>query len=110
MAFYRYASAGETAAVKTAGTPMRVPNYDRHGVPKDVYFTSDYYTSAAKAESALQIGAHHPAGPFSSPTNRLDLDLTGCLYSFNGIVPGGTGTEYVTRDSPLVTAIHGLGP
>jgi hypothetical protein len=109
MAFYRYVSAGE-AAVVSAGTPMRVPNVDRHGVPKDVYFTDDYFTSASKAERALQIGAFHPAGPRPSPTDRLDLDLTGCLFSFNGIVPGGTGTEYVTRDSPLVTAIHGLGP
>jgi hypothetical protein len=109
LAFYRYVSPAEVAVVR-ASTPMRVPNVNRHGVPKDVYFTADYFTSAAKAETALQIGAYHPAGPFSSPKDRLDLDLTGCLYSFIGTVPGGTATEYVTRDSPLVTSIHGLGP
>jgi hypothetical protein len=106
---YRYASAREVGVIR-ATTPWRVPNVDLVGRPKLVYFTWDLHTSASAAERALQIGTHHPAGPFSSPTDRLDLDLTGVSYTDLGIVPGGAGTELTTTQSPLVTAITPLGP
>ena len=109
MIAYRYSSSGEVSAIR-ATIPWRVPNVDRMGRPKIVYITWDFYTSASIAELALQIGRHHPTGPFSSPTDRLDLDLTGISYTFAGIVPGGTGTEVTTHSSPLVTAITGLLP
>ena len=107
MPFYRYVSAGEAAVVQ-ASTPWRIPNVDRFGKPKVVYFSSDYFASVAKAENALQIGAHHPGGPRPSPTDRLTLDVSGITYQYLGIVPGGTGTEYTTNDSPLVTVIAQL--
>jgi hypothetical protein len=106
---YRYSSSSEVSIV-SGSVPSRVPNVDRTGKPKTVYMTWDLYTSAAVAEIALQIGSHHPHGPFSSPTHRLDLNLSGVSYTFAGTVPGGTGTELTTSDSPLVTAITGLTP
>jgi hypothetical protein len=106
---YRYVSASEVTVVK-ASIPWRVPNFDLAGKPKIVYFTWDYFTSATVAEKALQIGVFHPFGPFASPTERLDLDLAGITYTNHGTVPGGTGSEVTTTDSPLVTAINPLGP
>jgi hypothetical protein len=89
---------------------MRVPNVDRAGRPKVVYFTHDYYDSAAAAEAALRIGSLNPFGAGPPPAYRLDLDLSGCTYTYHGLVPGGTGTEYTTRDGPLVSATNGLNP
>ncbi len=107
MAFYRYVSVGEHAVV-TASTPMRVPNVDRFGKPKVVYFTADLYTSAAAAEAALMIGSLNPFGVGPPPAYRLDLDLTGIAYTHHGTVAGGTGSEYTTTGSPLVTAVTGM--
>jgi hypothetical protein len=107
MAFYRYVDGNELVVVQAN---LRVPNRNRAGRPKTVYFTDDYYTSAATAEADLQIGQFHPNGPFPAPTHRLDLDLTNCFYTYHGIVPNGAGTEFQTPDSPAVTAITGLGP
>jgi hypothetical protein len=72
--------------------------------------TWDEYDSASVAEAALRIGKLHPGGPFSSPTDRVDLDLRGISYHHLGIVPGGTGTELTTGQSPLVTNVTGLKP
>lgn len=106
---YRYAAATEVRVVR-ATTPWRVPNFDRMGRPKIVYMTWDLYDLAGEAELALRIGAYHQAGPFPSPIDRLDLDLTGVDYTDAGTVPDGTGSEVTTTDSPLVVAITGLAP
>jgi hypothetical protein len=101
---YRYVSKREVSVVQSV-SPWRVPNIDRAGKPKQVYFPWDLYTSVSQAETALKIGVQNPAGVFSSPSDRLDLDLPGVTYTFLGIVPGGTGTELTTPDSPLVSSI-----
>jgi hypothetical protein len=106
---YRYASHGEVQVIQ-ANNPWRVPNVDLAGRPKIVYFTWDLYASAAQAEQSLQIGRFNPSAPSPAPTDRLELDLTGVTYTNWGIVPGGTGTEVRTNDSPLVTTINRLGP
>ena len=89
---------------------MQVPNFDRLGRPKTVYFTWDYYTSISVAESALQIGSKDPAGPFASPSDRADINVTGISYTYVGIVPGGTGSELTTTNSPFVISVNPLGP
>ena len=106
---YRYVSQAEVQVIQAAN-PSRLPNVDPAGMPKTVYFAWDFYASASQAELALQVGVHNPSGPTPSPSDRLDLDLTGITYTNWGIVPGGTGTEVRTLDSPLVTAITPLGP
>ena len=107
--FYHYASATIHRLVM-ASTPNRVPNFDIYGTPRTVYFTDVLFTSAAAAETALLIGAKHPAGPRSSPVFRFDLDVTLCAYTNLGIVPGGTATEYITTGSLIVTASARLSP
>lgn len=107
MPYYRYVSAGEATVVRAAN-PWRVPNVDRFGNPKVVYFTDGLYSSVSQAETALQIGAQHPGGGRPSPSDRLDLDVVGITYTYLGIVVGGTGAEFTTVDSPLVTAIAAL--
>ena len=109
MDFYHYASATIHKLVM-ASKPNRVPNFDIYGTPRTVYFTDVLFTSAVAAETALLIGAKHPAGPRSSPAFRFDLDVTLCAYTNLGIVPGGTATEYITVDSPIVTASARLRP
>lgn len=106
---FRYVSQREVRVIQ-ARTPWRVPNVDVAGRPKMVYFSWDLYASTAQAEKALLIGSMNPAGPTPSPTDRLELDLAGVTYTNLGTVSGGTGTEAVTADSPLVTAIDPLGP
>ncbi len=106
---YRYVSPGEAAVIR-ASQPSRVPNLDLSGKPKFVYFTWDLYKKVARAESALRIGACHPAGPFSSPSDRVRIELAGITYTYLGIVPGETGTELRTPDSPLVLTITALIP
>jgi hypothetical protein len=106
---YRYISDVEAQLVQSRD-PWRVPNVDRFGNPKTVYMTWDLYHSARDAESALLIGRRNPNGPTATPTHRLELDLTGVRYQDNGIVLGGTGTEFTTEDEPLVTRINPLQP
>jgi hypothetical protein len=107
MAFYRYVSVGEHAVI-VALTPMRVPNVDMAGVPKVVYFTHDFYTTVTAAETALLIGSLNPNGAGPPPAYRAELDVTGITYKYLGIVSGGTGSEYTTPDSPLVTGNTGI--
>ena len=109
MRYYHYASATIHKLVM-ASKPNRVPNFDIYGTPRTVYFTDVLFTSAVAAETALLIGAKHPAGPRSSPAFRFDLDVTLCAYTNLGIVPGGTATEFVTAASPEVISSTGLGP
>jgi len=106
---YRYVADGEVAVIR-ASTPQVVPKQNAEGKPKIIYFTWDLYTSASVAEVALQIGTFHPGVATDIPTDRLDLDVSGISYIFTGTVPGGTGTQLTTYDSPLVTAITVLGP
>ena len=106
---YRYVSTMETNVIRKQ-TPMRVPNIDTAGRPKTVYMTWDHYTLASQAEQALRIGSLNPYGATPPPADGLELDLTGVNYTYNGIVPGGTGTELTTTGAPLVTSIFGLGP
>jgi hypothetical protein len=107
MAFFRYVSVGEYAVV-FAATPNRVPNVDRFGRPKVVYFSHDLYATVTDAEAALMIGTLNPTGATAPPAYRLDIDLTGMAYTHHGIAAGGTGSEYTTPDSPLVTAATGI--
>ena len=109
MDFYHYASATIHKLVM-ASKPNRVPNFDIYGTPRTVYLTDILFTSAVAAETALLVGAKRPAGPRSSPAFRFDLDVTLCAYTNLGIVPGGTATEYITVDSPIVTASARLSP
>lgn len=105
--YYCYVDAAMTAVVRVT---TAVPNINRAGRPRLVYLTTNRYTSAAKAEVALQIGRHHPRGPYPPPDDRLLLDVSACTLTYNGIVPGGTGTEYTTPDAPKVRTITPLGP
>lgn len=109
MKYFHYASATIHTLVM-ASVPNRVPNFDKSGKPRTVYFTDVSFTSAAAASTALMIGPMHPGGPRLAPEYRLDLDVSLCAYINLGIVPGGTATEYTTADSPIVTASARLGP
>jgi len=109
MAFYHYASE-DVRLVIVRSVPWRVPNTDRLGRPREVYFTDSLFHSIAAAEAALQIGALHPKGPHATPHFRCEIDLTGCTYTNLGAVAGGTATEYATPDQPQVTAIIGMNP
>lgn len=109
MDYYHYASATIHKLVM-ASKPNRVPNFDKTGAPRTVYFTDTLFASAAVASTALMIGAMHPGGPRNAPEYRFDLNISLCTYTNLGIVPGGTATEYITDDSPLVTASTRLGP
>jgi hypothetical protein len=106
---YRYVSAGEVMVIQ-ASQPQRVPNVDLAGIPKRVYFTWNLYKKVTTAEVALKIGVHHPAGPSPSPSDRVRIDLAGIFYFDDGIVPGGTGTQLYTNDSPFVLSITQLAP
>src|SRR5260370_42284100 len=106
--YYRYVSSGEAAVIRVT---HHVPNVDLAGRPKRVYLTTSLFKSAARAEVALKIGAHHPVSPFPSPTDRVRINLTGIAPpTYVGIVVGGTAPEYYTVDSPLVRYITSLRP
>lgn len=107
--YYHYASATIHKLVM-ASKPNRVPNFDKTGAPRTVYFTDMSFVSAAAASTALMIGAMHPGGPRAAPEYRFDLDVSLCTYTKVGVVPGGTATEYITAGSPEVTASTSLGP
>jgi hypothetical protein len=109
MAFYRYVVAAEHTVAVSSG---RVPNIDRHGFRKTVYFTDSCYTRVIEAETNLVMGAFHPGGPTSSPDFRLDLDLTGISYTGpTPIVGSPSGAkEFLTRDRPYVTGDAKLTP
>ncbi len=104
---YRYVSSGEVMVIQ-ASQPRRVPNVDMAGIPKLLYFTWNRCLKVTRAEVALRIGAHHPAGPSLSPSHRVRIDLAGITYFDDGIVPNGTGTQLYTHDSPLVVSIRAL--
>jgi len=82
-----------------------VPNVDRVGKPKKIYFTDVFILSVIHAEIALQIGALNPVVPTVPPAYYFELDMTGCGYICHGIVPGGSANEYTTHEQPLVTTI-----
>ncbi len=105
--YYRYVTVGEHAVI-VAATPKRVPNVDRFGRPKVVYFSHDLYTTAIAAETALMIGSLNPTGAGPPPAYRVEIDVTGISYTDLGIVVGGTGSEYTTPDSPRVLTINGI--
>jgi hypothetical protein len=107
--YYRYVSLGEAAVIR-GSNPQRVPNLDLAGNPKRVYLTTWLFKSAARAEVALQIGAHDPAGPFPSPSDRVRIKLSGITIVYVGIIPGSKADEHYTLASPLVKCITSLGP
>jgi hypothetical protein len=104
---YRYISPQEVAVVQ-ASIPLRLPNFNASGQPKNVYLTWNYYTSVNQAEVALQIGKKNPLKATSSPSDRAHLNLSGVSYTNLGIVSGGTGTELITTGRPLVTHLKAL--
>lgn|GEM_PF-2743261 len=107
MAFFRYGSVLEHMMI-VASAPFRIPNVDRAGKLKLVYFTDVQIASVSAAESALMIGTLNPSGATHPPAYCYEIDLTGCTYTLHGIVAGGTEAEYTTPDQPFVITIHSM--
>jgi hypothetical protein len=105
MPFYRYLGVLEHAVVLRS-VPQRIPNVDRAGKAKLVYFTDVLISSVAVAEAALRIGTLAPPPPTLPPAYVAELNLTGCAYTFHGVVSGGTENEYTTPDQPLVITLN----
>jgi hypothetical protein len=61
--FYRYVGEGEAAAIRRSG---EIPNVDRLGNSKDVYFTDRLYQTAGRAKTYNQLP--------SKPAYRIEID------------------------------------
>lgn len=94
---YRYV--GEMEA-KTAANSGYVPNVDLDGTPKNVFFTTDFFSSAQSAVEALNLDAE--------PTYRITADANGVSWCYGGNVEGGTGIELTTRDLVRVISVDPL--
>ena len=90
---YRYVGNSEAAVIQNSRI---IPNIDRLGYPKQVFTSTNLYTSTKEAEVALQIGRMNPTGPTSPPTYRVTYSRNAARYSYAGNVQGGTGIELVT--------------
>jgi len=92
---YRYMSGSELQDTMNNGN--MIPNWDPDKVPKDIYFTTDFYNSTSGAESSLQTGSLDPRGPQPSPQYGVAFPLSSVTEpSYLGIVPNGTGSQYTT--------------
>ncbi len=103
---FRYVTEGEAEIAERTG---RVPNVDRLGNPKNVFYSTDRYNSAAEAERALQVGRYNP-GATASPTHVIMASSRAANWSYGGNVEGGTGVEMATENSLDVLGIWRLGP
>lgn len=104
---FRYVSEGEA---NVAGVSGRVPNVDRLGNPKNVFYSPDRYASAAEAENALQIGRFNPTGATAGPTHVIAASSRGADWAYGGNVEGGSGVELITENPLDVLGIWRLGP
>jgi len=95
--FYRYVGEGEAAAIRRSG---EIPNVDRLGNSKDVYFTDRLYQTAGRAKTYNQLR--------SKPTYRIEIDPANVSNRspFTRVNPGdnpqwgvGGGVEATTRNA-----------
>jgi hypothetical protein len=89
---------------KTAANTGKVPNVtnDIPGLPKIVFFTTDFFSSASQAAEALTLDA--------LPTHRITADPEGVTWCYGGNVEGGTGIELTTQDEVSVIRADPLEP
>ena len=94
--FYRYVGEGEAAAIRRSG---EIPNFDRFGTSKDVYFTDRIYQTAGRAKTYNQLP--------NKPTHRIEIDPANVpsRSPFTRVNPGdnpqwgvGGGVEATTRN------------
>jgi len=104
---YRYTGPNEANAADRLGY---VPNVDAAGQLRNVFYTTDYFTSAAAAEEALQIGKVNPSGATRSPTHRITADPNGAKWCYAGNVESGSGIELTTQDQLRVIRVDPLQP
>jgi RHS repeat-associated protein len=96
---YRYCGPKEAYI---AGKRGFVPNVDALGRPKNVFYTTDFFTSAATAREVLELPG--------TPTHRITVDPRGATWCYAGDVEGGTGTELTTQQPLRVISVDPLGP
>jgi hypothetical protein len=98
--FYRYIGEGEAEVIRRTG---KIPNVDKFGNPKDVYFTNRLYKTAGRAQIHNQLP--------SKPVYRIEIDPANVpnRTPFTKINPNanpqwgiGGGVEASTRDSIIV--------
>ena len=104
---YRYTGPNEANAADRLGF---VPNVDAAGQLRNVFYTTDYFTSTAAAEEALQIGKFNPSGATRSPTHRITADPNGAKWCYAGNVESGSGIELTTQDQLRVIRVDPLQP
>lgn len=97
----RYVSEGELNVIRQTG---RVPNTNRLGLPKQVFYTpEDPLQSAEAAFNAYQLP--------EMPSHVVTLDTSGVTNSYAGNVEGSPfNIEMVTHESIPVTCIEPLAP
>jgi len=76
---YRYVSKGEMNSILDAG---KIPNVDRFGNPKDIFVTTNKFTSVGDAESNLLIGSKNPTGICASPQYGVAFDQYSVNYNY----------------------------
>jgi RHS repeat-associated protein len=95
--FYRYVGEAEAEVIRNTGT---IPNIDRLGNAKDVYFTDRYYNTASRAKDFNQLP--------SKPVYRVEIDPANVpnRSKFSRIDPNahpewgrGGGREATTRSA-----------
>ena len=95
--YYRYVGEGEAEVIRMTG---RIPNVDRAGNSKDVYFTNRFYKTAGRAKTHNQLPV--------KPAYRVEIDPSNVPNHslFSKVDPAanpqwgsGGGVESITRDS-----------
>ena len=96
---YRYVGPREAKIAQKSGW---VPTVDANSRPKNVFFTTDFFTSAEEATRALQ--------PPSPLTHRITADPAGVSWCYGGNVLDGTGIELTTQEAVRVIRVDTLEP
>jgi RHS repeat-associated protein len=98
--YYRYVGEGEAEVIRRTG---KIPNVDKYGNPKDVYFTNRLYKTAGRAKIHNQLP--------NKPVYRIEIDPANVpnRTPFTKINPTdnpqwgiGGGVEASTKDSIIV--------
>ncbi len=87
-----------------------VPNVDRFGQARNVFYSPNLYSSASAAEEALRIGRLNPLGATESPRWRIEVDPARANWRYAGNVEGGTGIEMLTDRALRVISVEELLP
>ena len=95
--FYRYVGEGEANVIRRTG---EIPNVDRAGNPKDVYFTNRSYKTAGRAQTHNQLPNKPTYGVEIEPENVPNrTPFTKVKSTDNPQWGKGGGVEATTRDA-----------